>query len=216
MVGLFSASHCHSSIDFRARGALGAPGVVRPFPVRTRNRVNIGFTSPRGPPDSLVSEGGKSRETRPHSGRAGTAAATSHNYTDYNPQGGDCANFASQVLFEGGGFRKTTSWNYANGKGNYNWLKAGGLKRFLLYSGRASQIAAGSYASVYKAAYKLLPGDIIAYAEDGKITHVSVVTGVDSKGYPLVNCHNVDRYRVPWDIGWNKTDVKFYLLRVHY
>ena len=27
-------------------------------------------------------------------------------YRDYNPQGGDCANFASQILFEGGKFKK--------------------------------------------------------------------------------------------------------------
>lgn len=138
------------------------------------------------------------------------------NYTDYNPLGGDCANFASQVLYEGGGFKKTTSWNYKNGKGNFNWLKAGGFKDYLLYSGRASLLASGNYSSVYKLAYKLLPGDIIAYAEKGKTTHVSVVTGLDSKGYPLVNCHNVDRYRVPWDIGWNGKNIKFYLLRVNY
>jgi len=138
------------------------------------------------------------------------------NYTDYNSQGGDCANFASQILFEGGGFKKTTSWNYSKGKGNYNWLKAEGFKNFLLYSGRASLLASGGYSSVYKPAFKLLPGDIVVYAEKGKISHVSVVTGLDSKGCPLVNCHNVDRYRVPWDIGWNGSNIKFYLLRMNY
>ena len=29
-------------------------------------------------------------------------------YRDYNPQGGDCANFASQILFEGGKFKKNS------------------------------------------------------------------------------------------------------------
>jgi hypothetical protein len=56
----------------------------------------------------------------------------------------------------------------------------------------------------------------VAYVKKGKVTHVSVVTGADSKGYPLVSCHNLDRYRVPWDIGWSSDKVKFFLLNVSY
>ncbi|MGO0943805.1 amidase domain-containing protein, partial [Clostridioides difficile] len=37
----------------------------------------------------------------------------------------------------------------------------------------------------------------------GRITHVSTVTGLDSRGYPLVTCHNTDRMLVPWDLGWS-------------
>lgn len=29
------------------------------------------------------------------------------NYRDYNPEGGDCANFASQIMFESGRFKRT-------------------------------------------------------------------------------------------------------------
>ena len=39
----------------------------------------------------------------------------------------------------------------------------------------------------------MIPGDIVAYEKGGRITHVSTVTGVDSRGYPLVTCHNTDR-----------------------
>ena len=90
------------------------------------------------------------------------------------------------------------------------------MTQYLLNSGRASRIAVGNFENVYKAAYKLQPGDIVAYEEKGDIKHVSVVSGYDSKGYPLVNCHNVDRYRVPWDLGWNHEGITYWLVRVHY
>lgn len=136
-------------------------------------------------------------------------------YTNYNPLGGDCANFASQVLLAGG-FKKNGTWNYTGGKGSRAWVNAQGLKDYLLYSGRASLLAGGSYKEIYQYAYSLRPGDIVAYVKKGKVTHVSVVTGADSKGYPLVSCHNLDRYRVPWDIGWSGDNVRFFLLNVSY
>lgn len=137
-------------------------------------------------------------------------------YRNYNPQGGDCANFASQVLFEGGKFRKTSGWNYNVGGATRAWVNADGFTRYMLNSGRASLIARGNYQDVYKQSYKLLPGDFIAYEEKGDISHVSVVTGADSMGYTLVSCHNTDRNRVPWDLGWSGKNIKFWLVRVHY
>lgn len=136
-------------------------------------------------------------------------------YKDYNPLGGDCANFASQILFEGGKFKKTGTWNYIK-DGNKSWVNAQAFKDFMVNSGRASVIARGKYNQVFKASFKLLPGDFIAYEKKGKVTHISVVTGADSKGYSLVNCHNTDRYRVPWDLGWSNKGIKFWLVRVHY
>jgi hypothetical protein len=137
-------------------------------------------------------------------------------YTDYNALGGNCANFASQVLYEGGGFKKNAIWNYKAGKGSRAWVNAQGFKDYLLYSGRGSQLARGKYADVYQAAFNLRPGDMIAYAYKGDVSHISVVTGQDSRGYPLVNSHNLDRYRVPWDIGWNTSAYSFYLIHVNY
>lgn len=137
-------------------------------------------------------------------------------YRDYNPMGGDCANFASQILFEGGGFRKNPAWNYDNKGATRAWLNADGFKAYMLNSGRASVIAYGNYEKVYKDSYKLLPGDFVAYEKKGDIKHISVVTGVDSKGYPLVSCHNTDRNRVPWDLGWSNKNIKFWLIHVNY
>ena len=137
-------------------------------------------------------------------------------YTDFNPAGGDCANFASQILFEGGNFRKNNTWNYIDGTGSVAWVNAQGFKNYMLESGRASLIAKGKYQQIYKAAYNLRPGDFVAYEKKGRITHISTVTGLDSKGYPLVTCHNTDRYNVPWDLGWSDKNMTFWLVRVHY
>lgn len=137
-------------------------------------------------------------------------------YRNYNSKGGDCANFASQVLFEGGGFRKTSGWNYDANGATSAWLNADGFKKYMINSGRASVIAYGNYDKVFKASYKLLPGDFIAYEKNKDITHISVVTGADSMGYSLVSCHNTDRNMVPWDLGWSDKNIKFWLVRVHY
>lgn len=136
-------------------------------------------------------------------------------YRDYNPQGGDCANFASQVLFEGGKFKKNMAWNYDRVGATGPWLNADKFKNYWINSGRASIIAYGSYEKVYKASYKLLPGDFVAYEKNGDITHISVVTGADSKGYSLVTCHNSDRNKVPWDLGWSNKKLRFWLVHVH-
>jgi hypothetical protein len=136
-------------------------------------------------------------------------------YRNYNYSGGDCANFVSQVLYEGAGFRKTLTWNYEK-DASQAWSNAQAFNRYMLYSGRASRIAYGDYQQVLKASYQLLPGDYVAYEKKGKVTHVSVVTGADSKGYPLTNSHNADRYRVPWDLGFGGKRIRFWLVRVHY
>ena len=137
-------------------------------------------------------------------------------YTDFNPAGGDCANFASQILHEGGGFKKNSTWNYSDGSGSVAWVNAQGFKNYMVQSGRASLVAKGNYSKIYKAAYNLRPGDFVAYEKKGRITHISTVTGLDSKGYPLVTCHNTDRLLVPYDLGWSNPNITFHLVHVHY
>ncbi|HHZ19156.1 MAG TPA: amidase domain-containing protein [Firmicutes bacterium] len=136
-------------------------------------------------------------------------------YKNYNYSGGDCTNFASQILHEGGGLPKTALWNYGK-DGSPSWVNARAFNNYMLNSGRATRLCYGAYDQVLKASYQLLPGDYIAYEKKGKVSHISVVTGADSKGYTLVNSHNADRYRVPWDLGWSDRGIKFHLVRVHY
>lgn len=137
-------------------------------------------------------------------------------YRDFNPEGGDCANFASQILHEGGKFKENCAWTYDNGSPSASWVNADKFTNYMLNSGRASVIAKGSYEKVYKSSFKLLPGDFVAYEKKGDITHISTVTGADSKGYSLVTCHNTDRNDVPWDLGWSNKNLTFWLVRVHY
>jgi hypothetical protein len=137
-------------------------------------------------------------------------------YRDFNGLGGDCTNFTSQVLHEGGGFKKTSEWNYSAGAASRAWGNAQGFKDYMLYSGRASLLAKGTFEQVCKKAYSLSPGDVIAYEEKGRVVHTGVVSGLDSKGYPLVNTHTVDRFRVPWDMGWNDDGIRFWLMKVNY
>lgn len=137
-------------------------------------------------------------------------------YKNFNPDGGDCANFASQIMFEGGEFKKNDVWNYYGKSATKAWINAQGFKNYLINSGRGSYIAKGYYCETYKDCFNLRPGDIVAYEKRGRITHVSTVTGLDSKGYPLVTCHNTDRMLVPYDLGWSNSNIKFHFIKVHY
>ncbi|HYG57018.1 MAG TPA: amidase domain-containing protein [Symbiobacteriaceae bacterium] len=141
------------------------------------------------------------------------------NNSDYNERfrsyrnlGGDCANFASQVLTQGGKLKPDWVWKH-NKEGSTCWVNAQAFVRYLSNSGRARLLAKGSYAQVAPALGKLKPGDIIGYQEKGSITHVSVVTGADSSGTPVVAAHTADRFRNPWDLGWGKEST-FWLLHL--
>lgn len=136
-------------------------------------------------------------------------------YKDYNSQGGDCTNFISQVLLEGG-FEKNQAWNYNSSGASKAWVNASSFKDYLLYSSRGSLIVGGDYKNVYKSAYDLNIGDVISYEKKGKIAHTAVVTGHDSKAYPLVTCHNTDRNNVPWDLGFSGKNIKFYFIKMNY
>lgn len=136
-------------------------------------------------------------------------------YPNYSGRGGDCSNYVSQILHEGG-FKTGGGWNYTSVSASRSWCNASGLATHILWSGKGYKIIKGTYSQVYKEAYKLIPGDVIVYQEKGKIVHNAFVVGADSKGYPLVNTHTTDRYHVPWDLGWNDSDIKFILIKMNY
>lgn len=136
-------------------------------------------------------------------------------FKNYNGEGGDCTNFISQVLLEGD-FKKDSTWNYNSSGASKAWVNAESFKQYLIYSGKGTVLSSGSYKDIYRNSYSLNSGDVISYEEDGKISHTAVVTGFDSKGYPLITCHNTDRNNVPFDIGFNGGNIRFHLIRMNY
>ncbi|WP_379391105.1 amidase domain-containing protein [Paenibacillus lentus] len=163
---------------------------------------------------------------------AGTAWGAGNNhrynrkYADYSGRGGDCTNFASQVVGdeeEGGGLPKTGAWRYFSRKGGSEaWIRTDSFYNFILYSGYGKLLARGHFRDIVAPSAKypagalsqIHPGDLIGYIISGNdVDHFSVVVGFDEYGYPLVNSHSADRYRVPFDLGWDQ-HTKYLLVHI--
>ncbi len=141
-------------------------------------------------------------------------AAGCGNDNKYNPkvrnymgEGGDCANFVSQSLRYGGKLQMP------------GFTRVESLVSHLRYSGKGDLVVKGDFATVWQLAAGrpegfrsfLQPGDVLAYEEKGKLTHSAVITGFDSRGYPVTNSHTADRYHVPFDLGWDKTTIYWFV-----
>lgn len=139
-------------------------------------------------------------------------------YGDLSGVGGDCANYVSQCLADknGGKIPLDGGWFYTVDQDGFSgseaWVRAQNFCDWLRYSGCGSLIAQGTFSELIKPTKKfpagavgeLKKGDVIGYGMGGEIEHVAIVVGWDSKGYPLVNSHTVDRYHCPWDMGYDK------------
>lgn len=150
-------------------------------------------------------------------------------YMDYNGIGGDCTNFASQVIgdAEAGGLKNDARWFTSVDKsgrsvGTEAWINANGLRNYLIHSGKGMLVKQGTYKDLALpspnfpngAIDSLDLGDIICYAKGNTMDHFAVITGWDSNGYPLVNSHTTDRYHVPWDLGWGDNNIYFHLIHI--
>lgn len=137
-------------------------------------------------------------------------------YRDFTFDGGDCANFVSQVLTdrEAGGLDTDWSWFSGGGGGTVAWTKADALVHHLLDTGRATLLYRLPIDALMARTdlSRLRPGDVVAYQHHGAIRHVAVVTCRDWRGWPLVDSHTVDRYHCPFDLGWSGATV-FWLLQ---
>lgn len=117
-------------------------------------------------------------------------------YFNFDNFGGDCTNFASQVLYEGSGIMNTTpvyGWYYFN---SYNrspsWAGVDYLYDFLI-----GNKGLGPFAEVVD--FKdVQPGDIIqlAFYEETNFDHSPVVVDAGRSGNPsdiLISAHTYDR-----------------------
>lgn len=148
-------------------------------------------------------------------------------YKNFTGLGGDCTNFASQVLGDenGGNLPMTYTWRYVpygpTAGATRAWAQASSLLSYLLSSGRAERLARCTYADLITPSEKypvgaigvLNRGDLIAYEKNGHIVHFAVVVSADSGSYLVVNSHTADRYHVPWDLGWDQSTI-FWLLKI--
>ncbi len=115
------------------------------------------------------------------------------NYFNFDPWGGDCANFVSQCL-NAGGIPQTDGWYYNNnGSHSSSWTTAGGVLNWMAnnYGKRIDDPKAGD----------IYTGSVVAYdfENDGSWDHVTFCVGQDSAGNPVVNSHSHDRYHVVWN-----------------
>jgi hypothetical protein len=157
---------------------------------------------------------------------AGNKNRYNKKYRDYTSMGGDCTNFASQVIGdpkEGGGLQMTSNWQYwFNSGGSHTWVQTDRFRKFLQSSGYVRLIASGTFEELtqptekfpYGAIGELKPGDLIAYVLHGEdVDHFGILVGYDDYGYPLVNSHTADRQRVPFDLGWDQ-HTRYQLLHI--
>ncbi|MEW8957394.1 amidase domain-containing protein [Clostridium sp.] len=150
-------------------------------------------------------------------------------YKNFTGVGGNCTNYVSQCLgdSEAGNLKQDGTWyciykGYNGAETSASWSNADAFKNYLLYSGKGKLIKKGDFKEVIKplsdspngAIGKLALGDVIAYDKGNDIDHTAIVTAFDSHGYPLINSHTVDRYHVPFDLGWGDKNIKFLLIHI--
>lgn len=140
-------------------------------------------------------------------------------YKIYTFAGGDCANFASQVL-HAGGLPMGGGWHYAK-EGSTAWVQSESLVWHLLSSSKGIRLFRGTFSEAGSGvqsdspAGELEPGDIIAYEIKGQLCHVAVVAGKDPRGYVTIASHTADRLYFPWDLGWDDSTV-FWFIKITY
>lgn len=155
---------------------------------------------------------------------AGNNGKYNKKYKNLFGLGGDCTNFVSQCLGdqEGGKIPMDGTWYCRKGEGSLAWVRTTSFAQWLTASGNATKLTAAPFVELNQpnekyprsAIRELSPGDLIGYEEKGRIQHFAIVTGYDSKGYPLVNAHTTDRFQCPWDIGWDKNTI-FHLYKMN-
>lgn len=150
-------------------------------------------------------------------------------YKNYTGIGGDCTNYISQCLgdIEGGGLKHDGGWysvykKYDGAESSATWVNADAFRNYLLYSGKGTLIKKGEFKNLIVpsdnspngAIGKLQLGDVVSYAKGSDIDHNAIVTAFDSHGYPLINSHTVERYHVPFDLGWGDKNIYFHLIHI--
>jgi hypothetical protein len=119
-------------------------------------------------------------------------------WNDYNPAfksfpENDCTNYISQCLYAGGAPmrgnpNRGSGWWISGNKWSWSWTIA---HAFRLYLGNSK---VGLRAKEVSNIEQLMLGDVICYdfEGDGRFNHITIVTGRDYYGMPLVNAHTTN------------------------
>ena len=115
---------------------------------------------------------------------------TRYDVSYYNPAyisypGLDCTNYTSQCLYEGG-MPRSAGW-YPNG-GAWNIA----TNQYRYFKPYAKAVYSPSAADIY-------PGSVFYYGSSNDFYHTIIATGCNSAGTPVINAHNADHYRIPWN-----------------
>lgn len=148
-------------------------------------------------------------------------------YHIYTAGSGNSTNFISQCLgdtVEGGGMTQGKEWSYKynESKGvmaSTTWVNSEKLLNYLLSSNKANISFSGSFDKILKdiseSNIKITPGDLIIYKKGNYIEHSAIITDFDNLGYPLVNSNSIDKYKVPFDLGWSNENSEFYIVKIN-
>jgi Putative amidase domain len=146
------------------------------------------------------------------------------NYYTYEAGCGNCTNFVSQCLGdydEGGKMPQDKDWSYKynNSKGvlaSQSWVNAEKLLNHLLSTNKAFVSFSGSFENVLNTMdnsnNRIKLGDLVIYKNGDYIEHSAIITGFDNSGYPLINSNSIDKYKVPFDLGWSNKNSEFYII----
>ena len=128
-------------------------------------------------------------------------------YANFNPYGGDCANFTSQSIYAGGMPQVVTQpysndgWFYRTSTNrSATWTGATNLHHWMrdnrgrCVTASASTVYTGSPVFYSKTTYS---GD--SKQENISFAHAVLCVGTNTAGTPIVNSHNTDRYHVMWN-----------------
>ncbi|MDO4501752.1 MAG: leucine-rich repeat protein [Coriobacteriia bacterium] len=120
-------------------------------------------------------------------------------YKNYNPVGGDCANFTSQSISAGGmkHVKGSTSdakaWFYTDGE-----LGSGVSTAWIYCPSFVTHFKEyGKYIENPKAS-QVFTGSPVLYRVGTLWNHAVLCVGRDSAGTPIINSHNSDRYHMPY------------------
>ena len=128
-------------------------------------------------------------------------------YANFNPYGGDCANFTSQSIYAGGMPQVVTKayandgWFYINSTNrSATWTGATNLHHWMrdnrgrCVTASATTVYTGSPVFYSKTTYS---GD--SKQENISFAHAVLCVGTNTAGSPVINSHNTDRYHVMWN-----------------